>query len=243
MVKYLILLTLLISPFSSSDLTVVVVNPSSLPYDLGPSNYDNNASNYDNNESNYDNNVSNYDNNESNYDNSRSNYANSPQGSRRLLTEDDLYIGYYVRRSDGHINYFYTSGTRFGFTPKGGHTDSVFSDGSWCGTRGEIDGISVLGLEQRCYEKLIEEKAHQKQGCTHIHETYKRKIIIDGALRRSKFADLRDMNLSADDKQKLKEMERDLEQNLLDIRNAAQNLLNISDCAQFNLVLPFPNVD
>jgi hypothetical protein len=247
MVKYLILLTVLISPFASSDLTVVIVNPSSLPYDLRPSNYDNKASNYNNKESNYDNKASNYGNKASNYDNRRSNYANGPQGSRRLLTEDDLYMGYYVTRSDGHINYFYANGTRFGFTPKGGHTDSVFSDGSWCGTRGEIDGISVLGLEQRCYEKLTnviqEEQAVQKQGCTHIYESYKRKIIIDGALRRSKLADLQDMNLSADEKQKLKEMERDLEQNLLDLRNAAQNLLNVGDCAQFNLVLPFPNVD
>ena len=140
MVRYLIVLTLLISQFASADLTVVVVNPSSLPHDLGPSNYDNKASNYDNKAS--------------NYDNRRSNYANGPTGSRRLLTEDDLYAGYYVTRSDGHINYFYANGTRFGFTSKGGHTDSVFSDGSWCGTRGEIDGISVLGLEQRCYEKL-----------------------------------------------------------------------------------------
>jgi len=45
MVRYLIVVTLLISQFASADLTVVVVNPSSLPHDLGPSNYDNKASN------------------------------------------------------------------------------------------------------------------------------------------------------------------------------------------------------
>ena len=248
MVRYLIVLTLLISQFASADLTVVVVNPSSLPHDLGPSNYDNKASNYDNKESNYDNKASNYDNKASNYDNSRSNYANGPKGSRRLLTEDDLYTGYYVTRSDGHINYFYANGTRFGFTPKGGHTDSVFSDGSWCGTRGEIDGISVLGLEQHCYEKLTkvirEEQMVLKKMCTRTYETYKRRIVVDAPVKRSDLADLLGYEkFSKVEKEEIKKFARDFEKNLLDQRSAAQNILNGRDCAQFNLLLPFPNID
>ncbi len=184
MLKRVVLtLGLLMSQFSVADLTVVVVDPSSLPYDLGPSNIDNQASSLRNNESGFGNGASSFGNQASSFDNRRSNYANGPEGSRRLLTEDDLYVGYYVTRSNGHINYFYASGTRFGFTPSGGHTDSIFSGGSWCGTIGQVDGLSVLGLTRPCYEKLTrriqEEQEASRKFCLETHERYKKLVKTD----------------------------------------------------------------
>ena len=148
---------MMFSVTSFGDLRVIEINSSSLPYDLRPD-YLYNQSSYYYNQSSYS--------------------YNGRDGTRRLLTENDTYIGYYVPRDDGHINYFFSNGKRFGYTPQGGHTQSIFSDGAWCGTIGEIDGERVLGLKSTCYEKLTkvvrEEQEASKEFCLQTYEMYKR---------------------------------------------------------------------
>lgn len=140
---------------SWADIRAIVINENSLPYDLSPSNYDNSPSNYDNSSSNYDNSVSNYDNSPSNYDNSPSNYDNGINGDRRVVSEDNTFLGYYVFGSDGIINFYTAGGERIGYIPSGGHTQSIFSENGWCGTMGEQQGRPVLGLTQSCYYRFL----------------------------------------------------------------------------------------
>ena len=138
-----------------ADIRAIVINENSLPYDLSPSNYDNSPSNYDNSSTNYDNSVSNYDNSPSNYDNSPSNYDNGIHGDRRVISEDNTFLGYYVFGSDGIINFYSASGERVGYIPGGGHTQSIFSENGWCGTMGQQQGRTVLGLTQSCFYKFL----------------------------------------------------------------------------------------
>ena len=185
--KILVLtLGILMSNFAVAELKVVVINTSSLPYDLKPSYYLNKPSYYLNKESYYLNKSSYYLNKSSYYQNKRSHYQNKETGSNRLLSEDGVYVGYFVKRDDGHVNYFYASGSRFGFTPTGGHTDSIFSDGSWCGTIGQIDGVSVVGLERSCYEQLTkevrEEQEASREFCLDMYERYRARLDEDPKL-------------------------------------------------------------
>jgi len=95
-----------------ADLRAIIINENSLPYNLSPSNYDNSPSNYDNSSSNYDNSASNYDNSPSNYDNSSSNYDNGRNGDRRVISDDNTFLGYYVFGSGGIINFYSAGGER-----------------------------------------------------------------------------------------------------------------------------------
>lgn len=109
-----------------ADIRAIIINENSPPYDLSPSNYDNSPSNCDNSSSNYDNSVSSYDNSPSNYDNSSGNYDNGINGDRRVIFEDNTFLGYYVFGSDGIINFYISGSERVGYIPSGG-TPRVFS--------------------------------------------------------------------------------------------------------------------
>lgn len=138
-----------------ADVMAIVIAENGLPYDLSPSNYDNSSSNYENSSSNYDNSISNYDNSPSNYDNSPSNYENTINGSRRIISENQDFLGYYVFGSKGIINFYSTNGERVGYLPGGGHTQSIFSEEGWCGTMGDFQGQTVAGFTQSCFYKLL----------------------------------------------------------------------------------------
>lgn len=146
----------LVAEPAHADIVAVVISERGLQYELGPSNYDNSPSNYDNSASNYDNSASNYDNSPSNYDNASSNYDNGPSGRRRVLTEDGRVIGHYVFSKKGVLN-FYSGRRRAFYMPSGGHTQSVFQSESsaWCGSVGNIDGRTVLGLTRNCMLQLM----------------------------------------------------------------------------------------
>ncbi|MER9886827.1 hypothetical protein NKJ48_14245 [Mesorhizobium sp. M0114] len=159
MKKYLVVLLLITSSFCANpalaDILAIIINAKGLPYELNPSNYDNNPSNYDNSSSNYDNSDSNYDNSGSNYDNSPSNYDNGINGKRRIITEDNKFLGYYVFSSGGVLNFYSSTGIRVAYTPRGGRTKSVFSNNAWCGTMGQRSGSVVLGITLSCYAQFI----------------------------------------------------------------------------------------
>lgn len=151
------LLALLLPVFANADLRVIEILPHTL-------NYEDSSSNRDNQSDHRENRVS-----------DRSNSANNPENrwngrdeSRRLLNESNRTVGYYAVRSDGHINYFYPDGARYGYTPAGGHTRGLFFDkfdrdtynedegnhGSWCGVLLDRAGEIVLGLRWDCYDIL-----------------------------------------------------------------------------------------
>lgn len=151
----LIAIILLLPSISKADILTIIIDTSSLPYDLGPSKYDNSPINYDNSPINYDNSPINYDNSPNNYDNSPSNYDNRIGGDRNIVTEDGEVIGYYVFGRGGIINFFNYNSRRVAYLPSGGHTRSVFTQEGWCGTLGEIRGELALGITQSCYYAFL----------------------------------------------------------------------------------------
>ena len=153
----LLILFLLIFPLNvSAEMMVVLINPNSLSYELGPSNYNNSPLNYENSYLNYDNSINNYDNSSSNYNNMPSNYENS-FGINRLYDQNNMIVGYSVYSPIGTLNIFSVSGKRLGYVPASYNTQSIFSseDSIWCGTLGIINGINVVGLTQSCYYRLL----------------------------------------------------------------------------------------
>jgi hypothetical protein len=141
-----------------ADIQVIIIDKSTLPYSLNPSNFENSPSNFDNSSSNFENSVSNFENTPSNYENSKSNYENTSSGNRNVLMSDGRRIGYYVWSKNGVLNFYNDSGRVF-FLPSGGHTQSVFaSEGQeWCGTLGEMNGQTVLGITRNCLLRMMME--------------------------------------------------------------------------------------
>ncbi|MBR9807341.1 MAG: hypothetical protein GYB49_08980 [Alphaproteobacteria bacterium] len=138
------------------DVTAIIVDPSSLSYEMAPTNYANSPSNYNNSSTNYANSSSNYGNASSNYDNSKSNYKNGKNGSRRILTEDNQYVGYYVTNDDGVTNFFGRDGQRFGYNPSGETSAVFYTKGNlWCGVIASYQNQLALGLSQKCYFLLL----------------------------------------------------------------------------------------
>jgi hypothetical protein len=138
-------------------MTVWAVDKAKFGYDLGASNYDNSPSNYDNSKSNYDNSVSNYDNSPSNYDNSKSNYDNGRSGQRRLVSSDGKWLGYYVKASNGTLNFYSTKGERVFYHPNNKSTLSVFysAESAWAGSLIVDQGEVFLGLDEKAYLFLL----------------------------------------------------------------------------------------
>ena len=141
-----------------ADLPVALIDESSLPYNLSPSNYDNSPSNYDNSISNYDNSPSNYDNSESNYDNSASNYDNGRNGDRRLVYKDGgslKFAGYYVAAKNGTTNFYSPRGKRMFYNPKKGAGIFAGKDGTFCGVLARVKGELSLALTERGAKILL----------------------------------------------------------------------------------------
>lgn len=128
------------SCLAKADITAFAIDASSLPYHFGPSKYNNSPVNYDNSPS--------------KYYNSPYNYNNGPNGENRVIY-DGSFLGYYVYSVSGVLNFFNASGARIGIIPSGGHTQSIFSGDSWCGTLGEKNGGPIVALTQACYYRFL----------------------------------------------------------------------------------------
>lgn len=141
-----------------ADLPIALIDESSLPYSLSPSNYENSPSNYDNSISNYDNSPNNYDNSENNYDNSASNYDNGRGGDRRLIYKDGSalkFAGYYVAAKNGITNFFSPQGKRMFYNPQKGLGIYGGKDGIFCGVLAKVDGKLSLALTERGVKILL----------------------------------------------------------------------------------------
>lgn len=143
---------------AQADILAIVISEDDLPYAMKSSNYDNSPSNYDNSSSNYDNAETTYDNAATTYENSSTTYENSASGKRNIYTQDGRRIGYYVFSDNGVLNFYNNSGRVF-YMPSGGHTQSVFytKGEEWCGTLGEMDGKTVLGVTRNCMLRMLME--------------------------------------------------------------------------------------
>lgn len=144
-IKFLLILAIsLVSNTALADLSVVLIDESSLPYNLSPSNYENSPSNYDNS-------SSNYDSSESNYNNSASNYDNSRNGTKRLIFKDGgslKFAGYYVIAKNGITNYFSPHGKRIFYNPRKGRGIFDSKNGNFCGVLTRVDGELSLALTE-----------------------------------------------------------------------------------------------
>ena len=133
----------------------ILVDPNSLPFDLGPSKFENSPSKFENSASKFENSSSKFENSPSKFENSPSNYDNRVGGGRTIVTEDGKALGYYTFGEGGIINFYNYNSIRVAFLPGGGHTQSVFSDEDWCGTLGQSDGQLALGLSQSCFYAFL----------------------------------------------------------------------------------------
>lgn len=141
---------------ASADILVVTIDAATLPYDLGPNKYDNSPSKYANSPNKYENSEAKYANSKDKYDNSFAKYENGPNGDRRLLNARNEMVGYYVFSDDGVLN-LYNSSKRIAYIPSGGETRSLFlsAEEGWCGTLGELNGKTVIGLTKACLLRFL----------------------------------------------------------------------------------------
>lgn len=156
-----IIISKLIILFSSfpkqayADILMLVIDEKLLPYNLNPDKYDNSPDKYDNSSSKYENSSDNYENSSSKYENSPAKFENGISGNRRIISEENEFLGYYVYNDKGILNFYNKSGVRVAFMPAGGQTPSVFMEDAWCGTLGTKDGNTVIGVSVKCYYNFI----------------------------------------------------------------------------------------
>jgi len=145
-----------ISSFAYADVSTIIVDPSSLSYDMSPTTYSNSPTTYSNASTTYANSETTYSNAATTYANSKNTYGNGKNGSKRILTQDNQYLGYYVTNDDGVTNFFGQNGKRFGYNPAGDTTAIFYTKGKqWCGVIGSYQNQTVLGLSQKCYYLLL----------------------------------------------------------------------------------------
>ena len=132
-----------------ADAPLFVVEPSQMPFDLGPGAPANQPSRRTNLPNAPGNSGSAPGNGSGIRANAPDNPANGPDGGRGIWAGDEM-VGYYTRNG-GTLNLFDRQGRRVAYRPGGGHTRSLFSpDGRWCGTVADTGGGMAFGLTQAC---------------------------------------------------------------------------------------------
>ena len=139
--------------YAKADISIFIIDENSLPYNLSPNNYNNWPGNYQNSNMNDANNNLNYNNSNMNFENSHLNFKNGINGRRRLISTDNIFLGYYTIGDNGIINFFSTKGDRIAYNPGESDTQSVFvhEKEGWCGTLGIANNKIALGLTKKCY--------------------------------------------------------------------------------------------
>ena len=150
----LLLLSLLAAPAAFADAPLFIVEPSQMPFDLGPGAPANQPARAGNLPHAPGNSAAAPGNGSGIRANAPDNPANLPGGGRTIWAGDEP-VGYYTRNG-GTLNLFDRRGHRIAYRPGGGRTKSLFSpQGTWCGTVAETaDGIA-LGLTRACANALL----------------------------------------------------------------------------------------
>lgn len=157
-VPALLVLSLLAAPVlpatALADAPLFIVEPSQMPFDLGPGAPANQPARAGNLPHAPGNSGAAPGNGSGIRANAPDNPSNLPGGGRTIWAGDEP-IGYYTRNG-GTLNLFDRRGRRIAYRPGGGRTKSLFSpQGTWCGTVAETaDGIA-LGLTRDCANALL----------------------------------------------------------------------------------------
>lgn len=141
-------------PAAFADAPLFIVEPSQMPFDLGPGAPANQSARAGNLPHAPGNSGAAPGNGSGIRANAPDNPGNLPGGGRTIWAGDEP-VGYYTRNG-GTLNLFDRRGHRIAYRPGGGRTKSLFSpQGTWCGTVAEtVDGIA-LGLTRDCANAFL----------------------------------------------------------------------------------------
>ena len=147
-------LAVLLPGAALADAALFVVEPSQMPFDLGPGAPANQPSRRGNAPFAAGNSGSAPGNGSAIHANSPRNPANGPDGGRAIIADGEA-VGYYTTNG-GTLNLFTTSGRRVAYRPAHG-TRSLFStDGRWCGTVAQTGGGFALGMTRQCLGRFFQ---------------------------------------------------------------------------------------
>lgn len=137
-----------------ADAALFVVEPSQMPFDLGPGAPANQPGRVTNAPGAAGNSGSVPGNGSGIRANAPDNPANGPDGGRAIVAGSET-VGYYVVNG-GTLNLFTSSGRRIAYRPAHG-TKSLFStDGRWCGTVARTAGGFALGMTRNCIARFFD---------------------------------------------------------------------------------------
>lgn len=137
-----------------ADASLFVVEPSQMPFDLGPGAPANQPSRQSNMPAAAGNSSGAPGNSSSLRANSPDNPANGPDGGRAIFADGEA-VGYYTTNA-GTLNLFTASGRRVAYRPARG-TKSLFStDGRWCGTVAQTGAGFALGMTRQCLDHFFQ---------------------------------------------------------------------------------------
>ena len=151
----LLIAALLAAPAARGDAPLFIVEPSQMPFDLGPGAPANQPSRMSNSPSAAGNSSGAPGNGSGIRSNAPDNPANGPDGGRAIWADGEP-VGYYTHNG-GTLNLFSRSGRRVAYRPRGGHTRSLFSPaGRWCGTVADSASGVAFGLTRACAQALLD---------------------------------------------------------------------------------------
>lgn len=130
-----------------ADAPLIILDPTQLPFDLGPGHPANNPARPSNSPNAAWNSSGNTANSTSAWQNRPVNPANE---KRLIITADGGVLGYYATNSGGVLNLFDVNGRRVAYRPARGTRSLFTTSGQWCGT---VDGGRqgfVLAVTRAC---------------------------------------------------------------------------------------------
>lgn len=137
-----------------ADAPLFIVDPSQMPFDLGPGAPANQPSRMSNSPSAAGNSSGAPGNGSGIRSNAPDNPANGPDGGRAIWADGEP-VGYYTTNG-GTLNLFTSSGRRVAYRPARGTKSLFATDGRWCGTVAETSGGVAFGMTRRCLEKFFQ---------------------------------------------------------------------------------------
>lgn len=150
----LLALTAVAAAPALADAPLFVVDPSALPFDLGPGAPLNSPARRANLPSAPGNSAAMPGNGGQLRANAPDQRENAPDGGHAIFLGDGTVVGYY-RQNGATLNLFDSRGQRVAYRPGGG-TKSLFSpDGRWCGTVAATGGGVAFGMTQSCIAAFL----------------------------------------------------------------------------------------
>ena len=141
-------LLLALSTAAAADAPLFIVEPSQLPFDLGPGAPANGPARRSNLPTAPGNSSAAPGNGSGVHANAPDNPANGPDGGRAIWVGDEP-VGYYTTNG-GTLNLFDLNGRRVAYRPARGTRSLFGSDGRWCGTVADTGGGMAFGMTQAC---------------------------------------------------------------------------------------------